>query len=336
MNYKKAAVTGALVISMSALAGCGVVKTSIDAPPPGSNEANVAKAADSMPMTLYFSDANGYVVPMKMALPKSEGVAKTVLDSMIASPQTVAMLAGTDLKPVIPAGTKLSVNIKEGGLAVVDFSKEIETLKTAQDEQRMVDAVVWALTEFPNVKDVQFTIQGQTKATLPHHTPIGQPLSRDNGINLEVASNINPTNTDRVTVYLEGQNSKGDFHYLIPVTRVIAKTGADTLTNTVNQLVKGPWSEDKGLQPTLSPQTKLLSAKVQDGVATLDFSDSLMTSGATPEQKKLFDALVLSVTDSAHVQKVMITVNGKAPKTADGLDLSKPVDRPQFVNQKQL
>lgn len=333
MHHKKIALAGALVVLMAGTAGCGIftpTSSPIDPPPTDANKVT-DKKTDMMSSTLYFADEKGFVVPLRVNVPKSEGPANQALTYLLPE-KAEGLLTGTGLHSVIPQGTKMSVNIKDN-LAIVDFNNEVLKIKDPKAEQQLVDAVVWTLTEFPNIKQVQLKVNGNMIPALPSsHTPIGQPLSRANGINLQVVPNINPLETNRVTLYYQRTNSAGNFSYLVPVTRMIAKTNEDPVKTTIAQLEAGPMNPD--LKPTLSPSSKLLDAKVTGDTVTLDF-DNLLTDGATTEQNKLFNSIVLSVLENTTAQKVKITVKGQTPNAA-GMDLSKPMLRPQTINQKPL
>lgn len=333
MRHKKTALAGALVILMAGAAGCGMftpTSSPVDPPPTDANKMT-DKQTNMMSSTLYFADEKGFVVPLRVNIPKAEGVLNQAL-TYLTPEKSEPLLTGTGLHSVIPKGTKMTVNLKDN-MAIVDFNNEILKIKDPKAEQQLVDAVIWTLTEQPNIKQVQLTVNGSTISALPASlTPIGQPLSRSNGINLQVAPNINPMETTRVTLYYQRTNSAGNFSYLVPVTRVIAKTTEDPVKTTIAQLAAGPINPD--LKTTLSPSSKLLEAKTLGDTVTLDF-DNLLTEGATTEQNKLFNSIILSVLENSAVQKVKITVKGQTPNAA-GMDLSKPMLRPQTINQKPL
>ncbi|GAX91107.1 GerMN domain-containing protein [Effusibacillus lacus] len=334
MRHQKKILAGMLIVSLAGTAGCGLLsKTSspIDPPPSGANQA-MDKKTETMAATLYYKDDKGFVVPLRVHIPKAEAPATQALNFMTPE-NSKELLKDTGLHPVIPAGTKMSVDIKDN-TATVNFSKEITEMRVDTAERQLVDAVVWTLTEFPTIKQVQFKVNGNIIPYMPvSKIPIGQPLTRANGINLQVAPNINPAETTRLTLYFQGSNKDGSFSYLVPVTRLIGKTQEDKIKATIEQLVAGPFTS--GLKATLSPATKLVNVTKSGDTVNLDF-ENLMGEGSATEQIKLIHSIVLSVLDNTTEQKVKIAVNGKPPVTTPGLDLSKPVVRPQIINQKQL
>ncbi|WP_018130997.1 GerMN domain-containing protein [Effusibacillus pohliae] len=334
MRHQKKMLVGVLIVSLAGTAGCGLLsKTSgpIDQPPPGANQAADKKETTSV--NLYFADEKGFVVPLRVNIPKTQAPA-TEMISYLTEEKAKDLLKDTGLHAVIPPGTKMSVNIKDN-TAIVDFSREVLNLKVPKAEQQLVDAVVWTLTELPNIKQVQIKVNGNVVPALPASgTPIGQPLSRANGINLQVAPNINPAETTKLTLYYQASNQAGTFSYLVPVTRLIKKTDEDKVKATIAELAAGPMTP--ALKPTLPASAKLLSKTVSGDTVMLDF-DNLLTEGAATEQTKLFHSIVLSVLENTpNAQKVKITVNGQTPAAAPGMNLSQPMARPQVINQKQL
>ena len=81
----------------------------------------------------------------------------------------------------MPADLRVrSINIKTNGTCVVDLTGLTAKDKlTAKAEVLAVYAMVDTLTEFHNVKRVQFLVNGQKKKTLAGHIPIDEPLLRN-------------------------------------------------------------------------------------------------------------------------------------------------------------
>ena len=62
-------------------------------------------------------------------------------------------------RAVLPAGTEVEVNITESGTAIVDFSNEFATY-APEDEQGILEAITWTLTQFDTINDVVIWING--------------------------------------------------------------------------------------------------------------------------------------------------------------------------------
>ncbi|MBX6396086.1 MAG: GerMN domain-containing protein [Alicyclobacillaceae bacterium] len=192
-----------------------------------------------------------------------------------------------------------------------------------------MDSVVWALTEFPTVHQVQLLVGGKLLQSMPvAGTPIGQPLSRAMGINLHVSGQIDPSDTEKLTLYYRA--GEADRSYLVPVTKVLpGGTEPDLVKETVEQLAN-PGIE--GLQSPMAGQARVVHTSLDGNLATVDF-DRDFWNDQKPDQAVA--AVVLSLAQSAHVSKVKLTVKGDVP-VIKGLDLAKPITAPKQINPSEL
>lgn len=289
-----------------------------------------AKAKETIKTELYLIDKNGYVVPQTLALPKKTSVAKQALEYLVADGPVSEMLP-KGFRAVLPAGTDVSVDIKDG-VASVNFSKEFKNYQAA-DEAKILQSVTWTLTQFNTVKNVKLSMEGKPLAKMPvKGTPISENLSRAGGINIDTSDVMDITNTKPVTVYYIG-GEEGSYYY-VPVTRRVNTSVKDNVVAVVDELVKGP-NQSSNLVSDFMPQVKLLEApKVDNGKVTLNFNASVY--GSFKEKvisQHLLDALVLSLTEQQGIKEVSVLVKGKAELVKeDGKKLTAPVTRPEKVN----
>jgi len=278
---------------------------------------------------LYLLDPNGYVVPVTMKIPYTESIAKQVLTYMVkGGPVEENLPAG--FSAVLPEGTTFSLDIKEG-VATVDFSKEFKQYE-AKDETKILDAITWALTEFPTVQKVKLQINGEPVDQMPvAGTPVGQYLSRENGINLELADNAVPGQTSAVTLYFEGESPTGDLVYFVPVTRLIPRTD-DLATAALEELIKGP-AQGSGLVYSLLPSTTVEKIQIENGTAVASFDESIRGFDDNGNASaRGIQEIVLTLAATSGVSNVQIMVNGKADLSAESMDLSRPVAVPKQIN----
>lgn len=303
-------------------------------PADGTQPLQVPTAADgtaaqtTVHPTVYLLDSNGYVVPVMLTLPKAEGSAKQVLTYMIKG-GPVQQLLPQGFQAILPEGTKvLGMSIKEG-VATVDFSKEF-TKYDAKDEQKVVDAITRALTEFPNIKNVTIWVNGTPLAEMPvDKTPVSL-LQRGNGVNLELSDGTIPGQSTPVTVYFQSQLDE-KHSYFVPVTRLIPET-TNKAQAVVEEFIKGP-REGSPLFNSLVSTTRVLGVEQNNDTLVVNLSDEALAydKGKEPSPEAM-EALVLSLTESTGSQKVQIKVDGKPLAQAGELDLSKPVVRPKEIN----
>ena len=278
--------------------------------------------------TLYFADANGYVVPYGMMVPKVEGIASESLSYMVAGSEGSSLLP-VGFRALIPEGTTFTIDIKED-VATIDFSNEFLNYE-ASDEQRLLDAITWSMTEFPSVNKVALQVNGERLTQMPKgKTPLNGLLDRTNGINLELEEMAQVGQTSAVTVYFEGMTAD-DKSYFVPVTRLIQKT--DNLNVAVlNELIEGPKHGSK-LTTSLSHLTELVSIDYDGGTAVASFSKELLMFDGNKPSPAALQSIVLSLTENSDVEKVFIKVD---EEVVNGAQENLPVTRPTVINPSQL
>ncbi len=86
----------------------------------------------------------------------------------------------------------------------------------------------------------------------------------------------------------------------------------------VLELLKGP--QDEHLRKTLPPEAELLSVKVEDRVAILDFSKEFQTKhwGGSAGETMTIDSLVYTLTEIEGIDKVQVLIEGKVIESLAG------------------
>lgn len=186
-------------------------------------------------ITAYYEDENGFVVPVNTEIPWEEGIAKATLRSMVVGSETEKRIAQSGLHGVIPEGTEIrGMSIKDG-VCRVDFSKNILNTATYKQEENMISAITYTLTEFPTVNTVELLVEGQALASLSQGYAINTGFEREN-INLYgSADGVN------YTVYYKAPDTEVAGHY-VPITFSAAKVSNPVVT-VVEKLFAGPPAE---------------------------------------------------------------------------------------------
>ncbi len=131
-------------------------------------------------ITLYFADPlEEKLVVEEREIPKVTGIARATMEELIKGP------LGLELESTLPASTKLlDINVREDGLAIVDFSSDLikDLPATATAERLAVYSIVNTLTQFPTVQEVKMRVEGRTIDTLLGYMQIEDALVRDTSI----------------------------------------------------------------------------------------------------------------------------------------------------------
>ncbi|WP_394233149.1 GerMN domain-containing protein [Niallia oryzisoli] len=289
-----------------------------------------AEASETLKTELYLVDKNGYVVPQTFELPKKESVATQALEYLVKNGPVTELLPN-GFQAVIPDDTKISVNVKDK-VATVDFSSEFKNYQ-AKDEMKILQSITWTLTQFDSIEQVKLQMNGHPLDEMPvNGTPIGDELTRKDGINIDTSQVADITNTKPVTVYYIG--GEADSYYFVPVTKRVSTKVENNIDAAINELVKGP-SVASNLVNEFNSDVELLDEpKVEDGKVTLNFNESIFGSfDKKMISQHVLDSLVLTLTEQKGIESVVVTVNGKAElMREDGKKLTEPVTRPENVN----
>lgn len=132
-------------------------------------------------VVLYFSDSAGqYLSHETRVLPKVEGIARAVMQELIAGPSVES-----GLLPTIPVGTRLSdINVRPDGLCIVDFTGELLDNHPggSMNEEITVYSIVNTLTQFPTVQEVQILVDGQKVDSIAGHLDVSTTMTRNETI----------------------------------------------------------------------------------------------------------------------------------------------------------
>ena len=115
---------------------------------------------------------------------------------------------------------------------------------------------------------------------------------------------------------------------LVAVRRTVSTEKDDKYTAAMKSLLTG--TKEKGQTNVFPKHVKLRSVKVQDGVATVDFSKELQKNfnGGSTGEEMLVGSIVNTLTDFPEVKKVRIRIEGEDVETLSGhMDLSEPLPR---------
>lgn len=110
-----------------------------------------------------------------------------IKDSLLMQRAMETLIAGPKNKklwPVLPAETKVRSVVVKDKIAQADFSAELKAKKSGGSTQEIlaVSAIIYTLTEFPEVERVQILIEGKKVATLYGHMDLSEPLGRMAGL----------------------------------------------------------------------------------------------------------------------------------------------------------
>nr|WP_312577280.1 GerMN domain-containing protein [Sedimentibacter sp.] len=180
----------------------------------------------------YYEDENGFVVPVNTEIPWEEGIAKATIRSLVKGNEIEQRIAQSGLHGVLPENTEIrGMSIKDG-LCRVDFSQNILNTESYEEEQNMVSALTYTLTEFPTIDKVEVLVEGKELASLPKGYAVNTAFERKN-INL-----YGDANGSNYTVYYKSPDTEVAGYY-VPITFSADKVDNPVIT-VVEKLFNGP------------------------------------------------------------------------------------------------
>lgn len=260
---------------------------------------------------MYFKNGDGFLIPLMRKIPWEEGIARATLKNMIDSPELREILAPTGLLPIIPAGTEiLGISVNENGLCKVDFSEDVLNNQTEKDEENFIKGVVYTLTEFPTIKEVQILVGGKILPSTNYGYDISKPLARED-INLIG----NPEDgRSKVVVYYKGMDRE-EFEYYVPVT-IPTMAPVANVYSALDLLFEGP-PVDMGLYSDIPRGIMLHGVEVKDGTAYVDISyDGYTDNIEDGAISNLLKNIGLTLSQFEEIENVELLIDGEAINSA--------------------
>ncbi len=281
-------------------------------------------------ITLYYRTKEGLLVPVTRKVSKQEGLAKAAINGLVDQALTREQLAYYGLYPVLPKGTTIrGLSIKNGN-AIIDFSKEFLNSANKNDEQMIISSVVYTLTGFKTISNVEIRVEGKNLDRLVNGTDLSKICNRQN-----IFINTEETNLKdgcvKCDLYYMVYGNK-ELNYLVPVSKQIEKPEDNQIPIIMfSELVKKP-SEAKYF--TSFPEgTKLLSYNEQNGLVTLDFSSQISNYGGSEKEQSLLNQIYYTVSQLKGVKKVKILIDGKENTLPEGTEVAAAKILPGTINK---
>lgn len=282
-----------------------------------------------MSITLYYQDADGYLIPVTRKVAKQEGIARAAVNGLIDSPLNREEIEYYGIYPVLPKGTKvLGLTIRDG-TATIDFSNELLNYESEILEKSIVSSIVYTLTEFETVKNVKILVNGYSQGKMKFNTDISGLLNRDSILINSPKANLKQ-GMKKFDAYFF-RNVNGKFSYMLPVSVEGSEIKSESLVQEIiERLVEGPG--DENLFTEIPKGTKLLGQSVKNRIITLNFNDSIKNYGGNTREEGILNQILFSMKQLKEVTAVRIRINGKEDNLPEGTDLSEALKIPAEIN----
>lgn len=280
------------------------------------------------PVTVYYQDKDGCLVPMTRWILRQQGIARAAVSLCIDSAIAREELAYYGVYPVIPADTEISgIDIRDG-VATIDFNRHLLDYNSEITERNIVASIVYALTEFRTVDKVRILVNGYTQGILKYGTDISGALERED-VNINTNMPLINTGTGKVDIFMLKKANEG-FTYIVPVSVQDAEFGGELTDILVNKLLDEP---ARGSIYTEMPEmTELLDYSTYYDVLTLNFSANLIGYGGNTREEGILKQLAYTVRQVDGIKSLRILVDGKKVELPEGTDISSGLRIPTTIN----
>lgn len=223
--------------------------------------------------TIYLIDSNNYVARTTIPTCKCEGVdlAKDLVYGLvIGGPKNNIIPNG--FRSIIPPDVSIkNIELKDKVLTI-DFTKELLEV-TKNDEEKMLEAIIYTLTSIDGIDKVIIKIEGETLTKLPN-SKLNVPtvLDKSYGINKRYdLSNLNDI-FSYTTYYTSTYNNN---KYYVPVTKYINSKESDVVKVIIKELGSSPIYQTN-LMSYLNANVTLNSYELFDNNLKLNFNELLL------------------------------------------------------------
>jgi spore germination protein GerM len=168
---KNARRTFAIVLASALLAfvACGDSEPQAEpeSPSPAESSESPAEApteepseepAETTSLEVWFATSNGLFVTLR-TVEQTPAIGRAAVEQLLSGPSSIESDAG--VSSAIPEGTELLGLDVSDGVATVDLSGEFESGGGSASMLMRVAQVVYTLTQFPTVQEVQFQLEGE-------------------------------------------------------------------------------------------------------------------------------------------------------------------------------
>ncbi len=221
-----------------------------------------------------------------------------------------------NFKPIIPKNTKIIDISLEDGLLKINFSKEFLNV-TKDEEEKLIEALVYTLTEIKEIKEIMIFIEKEKLEILPQsQVRLPNTLNRNIGIN-KVYDLDNLKNASKTTIYF--LNKEDDLLYYVPVTKV-HNDDSNKIEIIIEELKSSPIYQTN-LISYLASSTELLNYETLENQISLSFNQAIfedLNERNIKEEVKY--SISLSLKDTYNAEEVIFKVDDEVITTWKAFD----------------
>ena len=257
--------------------------------------------------SVYLMDKYNYVSKLKVPIYETDilEMVKEKINYLIINSESKDKMPN-GFRGIIPINTRI-IDLKlDNNILTINFSKEfLDTNKN--DEEHMIEALVFTITEFEMIKGVKINVEGNPLLELPiSKKKIPEVLDRTFGINkiydFDTLSNLNQT----IVYYVNKINDKT---YYTPVTK-INNDSRDKVTLVIEEL-KSNIIYQTNLSSYLSEAAVLDKYEIEGDKIILLFNDKIFDTDSKNIIEEVEYTISMSLMDNLDIKEVVFKINNE-------------------------
>jgi len=209
-----------------------------------------------------------------------------------------------NFKKIIPKGTKIINKDLTDGILKINFTKDLLNVDK-ENEEKMIEAIIYSLTEIKEVKKIMIFVEGENLLMLPNSKKIlPNILDRSFGIN-KVYELESMKDITKITTYYVNKNN--DYLYYTPVT---------TITNSKNEKVeviieklKSSPTYQTNLISYLVSSAELLDYEILENSVNLSFNNHVLSLDENKIIEEVKYSIALSIRDTYDIYETIFYVD---------------------------
>ena len=263
-------------------------------------------------MPIFLIDNNNYVARTTIVknTESQKDTIKEVIESLTID-SNKSQYIPNNFRAIIPKNTKLLDLSINDNILKLNFSKEFINVNEL-DEQKLIEALIYSLTEINGIDKIMIFIEGEQLLFLPNsHKRLPTILDKSYGIN-KVYNLDSIKDTSKTTIYYLSKDN--NFYYYVPVTKV-SNDSTERVEIIINSLKSTPVYQPN-LKSYLTASANLLSYELLEDAMSLSFDNNIL---ANLEEKSILEevkySIALSIRDTYNIQKVIFNVDNEVIAT---------------------
>lgn len=272
---------------------------------PKSNAETTSVMADTEHAVVqtYLFDEEDTLVPVTFKMDPSSTIEERIqmmMDYMDGN------LHAENFFPIFTADCNLQNIIMEGDSVTLQFDDTFSNYDAAK-ELKVLEAIVWGTTQFPEIKTVNIMMNDQILTKMPlANTPVKQNLTKAMGINHFETATASLYNSSEITVYYVKEIGGKDF--FVPKSKRIPSNDPST-EEMVKEMVANI-SASSGLgQPLYNDNIDVYDLPTDRGVLNVSVNSNILSDDLSVKPQ-IYDSLVLSLATIMGVDEIQVTVDG--------------------------